>query len=63
MYRFHELYRYMMGMINGIVNSPDLSDSEKVQRIQALFEQFFQIRDESLREEEEIRNTVEKGKW
>ena len=63
MYRFHELYRYMMGMISGIVNSPDLSDHDKIQRIQALFEQFFRARDESLREEEEIRNTMEKGKW
>ena len=63
MYRFHELYRYMMGMINGIVNSPDLSDHDKIQRIQALFEQFFRARDESLLEEEKIRNTMEKGKW
>lgn len=63
MYRFHELYRYMMGMINGIVNSVSLSDQEKVQRIQYLFDEFARVKSESLREEEEIRNTVEKGKW
>ena len=63
MYRFHELYRYMMGMISGIAYSVSLSDQETVQRIQYLFDEFARVKSESLREEEEIRNTVEKGKW